>query len=77
METWISDVNDFVSDEADDLSYSVRIAALNLVLVSVCLCVMFVWLCYGVMLSWLPVLEYGNGGGAVIAMLTGYHHGNQ
>ena len=36
METWLSDVNDFVSDEADDMSYSVRIAALNLIMVSVC-----------------------------------------
>ena len=35
METWLSDVNDFVSDEADDMSYSVRIAALNLIMVSV------------------------------------------
>lgn len=34
METWLSDVNDFVSDEADDMSYSVRIAALNLIMVS-------------------------------------------
>ena len=31
---WLSDVNDFVSDEADDMSYSVRIAALNLIMVS-------------------------------------------
>ena len=36
METWLSDVNDFVSDEADDMSYSVRIAALNLIMVSMC-----------------------------------------
>ena len=36
METWLSDVNDFVSDKADDMSYSVRIAALNLIMVSVC-----------------------------------------
>ena len=36
VETWLSDVNDFVSDEADDMSYSVRIAALNLIMVSVC-----------------------------------------
>jgi len=35
VETWLSDVNDFVSDEADDMSYSVRIAALNLIMVSV------------------------------------------
>ena len=36
METWLSDVNDFVSDEADDMSYSVHIAALNLIMVSMC-----------------------------------------
>ena len=36
METWLSDVNDFVSDEADELSYSVRVAALNLIMVSYC-----------------------------------------
>ena len=36
VETWLSDVNDFVLDEADDMSYSVRIAALNLIMVSVC-----------------------------------------
>ena len=35
VETWLSDVNEFVSDEADDMSYSVRIAALNLIMVSV------------------------------------------
>ena len=35
VETWLSDVNDFVSDEADDMSYSVRIAALNLIMVSI------------------------------------------
>ena len=34
METWLSDVNDFVSDEADELSYNVRVAALNLIMVS-------------------------------------------
>ena len=34
VETWLSDVNDFVTEEADDMSYSVRIAALNLIMVS-------------------------------------------
>ena len=38
VETWMSDVNDFVSDEADDMSYSVRIAALNLIMVSIPSC---------------------------------------
>lgn len=38
VETWLSDVNDFVSDEADDMSYSVRIAALNLVMVTASSC---------------------------------------
>ena len=38
VETWLSDVNDFVSDEVDDMSYSVRIAALNLIMVSMLSC---------------------------------------
>ena len=44
METWLSDVNDFVSDEADDMSYSVRIAALNLIMVSMLCC--YGYLCH-------------------------------